>query len=176
MIQLILGGARSGKSRLAEQLAAHSGKRVTYIATTNTQLNDDEMDARIRRHRQQRPAQWKTVEEPTALAASLQELDASGHCLLVDCLTLWLTNCLFENDSAYWQQQRAALLNTLPTLQADVLLIGNELGSGVVPMGRETRQVVDENGFLHQSLAPLCERVILVAAGLPLILKGDPLT
>ncbi len=96
--------------------------------------------------------------------------------MLVDCLTLWLSNCLFEQSPAHWQTEREHLLAVLPTMTADVLLIGNELGSGVIPMGEETRRFVDENGFLHQALAPLCDRVILTAAGLPLVLKGPPLS
>lgn len=175
MKQLILGGARSGKSSLAENLARHSGKTVTYIATANRQLNDSEMDARIKRHRQQRPAHWHTVETPVELATTLQELDGADHCLLVDCLTLWLSNCLYEQGEAQWQTQRDQLLALLPGLQADILLIGNELGSGLIPLGAENRRFVDENGFLHQALAPLCDRVILTAAGLPLVLKGEPL-
>lgn len=174
MKQLILGGARSGKSRLAEQLALRSGKTVTYIATADGARNDDEMSERIAHHRRQRPPQWRTLEVPRDLSAQLAEEDAADACLLVDCLTLWLSNCLFEHGAAYWSQQRDALLALLPQLRADVILIGNELGSGVVPMGRETRAFVDENGFLHQRLAPICERVILTAAGLPMVLKGDP--
>ena len=175
MKQLILGGARSGKSSLAEQLAAQSGKTVIYIATTKSSLNDEEMSARIQHHRARRPDAWLTVETPVELAAQLREQDAADRCLLVDCLTLWLSNCLFEQGTECWQQQRSRLLDTLPSLQADVLLIGNELGSGLVPLGAENRQFVDENGFLHQALAPLCDRVILTAAGLPLVLKGTPL-
>lgn len=175
MKQLILGGARSGKSRLAEQLALQSDKTVTYIATADSRLNDSEMRARIDHHRRQRPATWATVEEPVNLSAQLLQRDEEGACLLVDCLTLWLSNCLYERGQDVWSQQRDALLQVLPQLRADVLLIGNELGCGVIPLGQETRQFVDENGFLHQRLATLCDRVILTAAGLPLVLKGDPL-
>lgn len=175
MKQLILGGARSGKSQLAEQLARASGKSVRVIATADASRNDSEMAARIALHQKQRPGHWQTLETPCELAATLAAEDAEDTCLLVDCLTLWLSNCLVDHSCEYWQRQRSALLEILPTLRADILMIGNELGSGVVPMGRETREFVDENGFLHQRLAVLCDRVILTAAGLPLVLKGDPL-
>lgn len=175
MKQLILGGARSGKSSLAENLALKSGKAVTYIATANRQYNDSEMDARIQHHCERRPPQWRTVETPVELATTIEKLDGTDQCLLVDCLTLWLSNCLYELGEDHWQKQRSDLLATLPELQADILLIGNELGSGLIPLGPENRRFVDENGFLHQSLATLCDRVILTAAGLPLVLKGEPL-
>lgn len=175
MKQLILGGARSGKSSLAEQLASHSNKTVYYLATANSRLNDAEMAQRIDHHRQQRPANWQTIEEPIQLAAQLQQLDSPNHCLLVDCLTLWLSNCLFNESADCWSQQRQALIDTLLKARADIILVGNEVGSGIVPMGEANRQFVDENGFLHQTLASHCERVVFVAAGLPLVMKGHPL-
>ncbi len=134
------------------------------------------MASRIDHHRQRRPEQWQTLETPISLAQTLQKYDAQEHCLLVDCLTLWLSNCLFDNGEQCWQQQRSALLDCLPHLSADVLLIGNELGSGVIPLGSGNRRFVDENGFLHQALASHCDRVVLTAAGLPLVLKGAPLS
>lgn len=174
MKQLIIGGARSGKSSLAERLAQHSDKRVIYIATADTNLNDDEMSHRIQHHRQRRPGHWQTIEAPLQLAQQLQLHAAPEHCLLVDCLTLWLSNCLFHADTDLWPQQRQALLDAITGLPGDIILVGNELGSGVVPLGEINRRFVDENGFLHQAIAPLCDRVILTAAGLPLVLKGDP--
>lgn len=175
MKQLILGGARSGKSRLAEQLAGATGNPVVCIVTADSQKNDDEMAVRIERHRRQRPDHWQTLEAPRHLAGAIQEADAAGTCLLVDCLTLWLSNCLHDHGMDCWLQEREQLLRALPDLRADILLIGNELGSGLVPLGAGNRSFVDQNGFLHQSLASLCERVILTAAGLPLVLKGAPL-
>ncbi|HEB26846.1 MAG TPA: bifunctional adenosylcobinamide kinase/adenosylcobinamide-phosphate guanylyltransferase, partial [Porticoccus sp.] len=148
MKQLILGGARSGKSSLAEQLAKNSGKSVIYIATTNTVYNDDEMHSRIQHHQQRRPSDWQTVETPLQLAKQLVQLASPGHCLLIDCLTLWLTNCLMEPDAEMWPQQRKALLDCLANLPGDVILVGNEVGSGVVPLGELNRRFVDENGFL----------------------------
>lgn len=170
MQQLILGGARSGKSRLAEQLAADSGLAVTYIATS--QPLDGEMDERVRVHRERRPAHWGLVEEPLALADTLQRHAAAGRCLLVDCLTLWLTNLLMLEDSARLGAERDALLRVLTELPGDLIFVSNETGLGVVPMGELTRRYVDEAGWLHQALAERCERVVLTVAGLPLTLKG----
>lgn len=170
MQQLILGGARSGKSRLAEQLAADSGLAVTYIATS--QPLDGEMDQRVRLHRERRPAHWGLVEEPLALADTLQRHAAAGRCLLVDCLTLWLTNLLMLEDSARLGAERDALLRVLTELPGDLIFVSNETGLGVVPMGELTRRYVDEAGWLHQALAERCERVVLTVAGLPLTLKG----
>lgn len=170
MQQLILGGARSGKSRLAEKLAADSGLDVTYIATS--QPLDGEMDERVRVHRDRRPSHWGLVEEPLALADALQRLAAPGRCLLVDCLTLWLTNLLMLEDTARLGAERDALLRSLAHLPGEIILVSNETGLGVVPLGELTRRYVDEAGWLHQALAEHCDRVVLTVAGLPLTLKG----
>ncbi len=172
MNTLILGGARSGKSRLAETLALASGQRVSYIATATR--SDGEMNARIQHHRDRRPAHWPTLEQPLALAATLQQYAADDSCILVDCLTLWLSNLLCKNDESLFTREREALLQTLPQLPGTVLLVSNETGLGVVPMGELTRRFVDESGFLHQRLAAICERVIFTVAGLPMVLKGEP--
>lgn len=173
MLELILGGARSGKSRLAEKLAAESGLTVTYIATS--QALDGEMSARIAQHRARRPAQWSLLEEPLELARVLLEQAAPGRCLLVDCLTLWLSNLLMLDDQARLEAEREALLASLATLPGRIILVSNETGLGVVPLGELTRRYVDEAGWLHQALAERCERVIFTMAGLPMILKGDAL-
>lgn len=170
MRTLILGGARSGKSALAEKLADESGRDVVYIATA--QAGDQEMAARIAHHRARRPAQWLCVEEPLSLAAVLREQARTGRCLLVDCLTLWLSNLLGDADAGRFAQERALLLDVLPHLPGDVLMVSNEVGLGIVPMGELTRHFVDEAGRLHQSIAALSERVLFVAAGLPFALKG----
>lgn len=171
MKSLILGGARSGKSRLAETLAARSAAPVTYIATAGR--GDAEMQARIQHHRARRPAEWRTVEEPLALAACLQGHAAPDACLLVDCLTLWLSNLLCADDEALLAREREALVDTLPTLPGQILLVSNETGLGVVPLGALSRRFVDEAGWLHQRLAERCERVIFTVAGLPHVLKGE---
>lgn len=173
MRSLILGGARSGKSALAERLAVAHGGEVVYIATA--ERRDMEMDQRIALHRARRPSQWACIEEPLALADTLRREAADGRCLLVDCLTLWLSNLLAFDDGARWSAAREALLEVLPTLPGEVLLVSNEVGLGVVPMGELTRRFVDEAGRLHQALAARCERVIFTAAGLPLVLKGESL-
>lgn len=169
--ELILGGARSGKSALAERLAAKSGLAVVYIATATA--GDAEMAERIAHHRSRRPVVWSLVEEPLYLAAALKGAAASDRCLLVDCLTLWLNNVIA--DEALFQKERAALLDALPGLPGRVILVSNEVGMGIVPLGELTRRYCDEAGRLHQDLAQLCDRVTLVAAGLPLALKGNPL-
>ncbi|HUE93977.1 bifunctional adenosylcobinamide kinase/adenosylcobinamide-phosphate guanylyltransferase [Pseudomonas sp.] len=173
MHELILGGARSGKSRLAERLAAESGLAVTYIATS--QALDGEMDARIQHHRERRPAHWGLVEEPLALARVLCEQAAADKCLLIDCLTLWLTNLLMLDDLSRLSAERDAVLECLVDLPGRVILVSNETGLGVVPLGELTRRYVDEAGWLHQALAERCERVVFTVAGLPMVLKGSAL-
>ncbi|WP_063911557.1 bifunctional adenosylcobinamide kinase/adenosylcobinamide-phosphate guanylyltransferase [Pseudomonas sp. p21] len=173
MLNLILGGARSGKSRLAEQLASASGLPVTYIATS--QPLDGEMNERVLLHRQRRPDDWGLIEEPLALAAVLRAEAAEGRCLLVDCLTLWLTNLLMLEDDQRLAEERDALLACLEQLPGTVILVSNETGLGVVPMGELTRRYVDLAGWLHQTVAERCQRVVLTVAGLPLMLKGPAL-
>ncbi len=170
MLQLILGGARSGKSRLAEQRAADSGLAVTYIATS--QPLDGEMNARVQLHRERRPAHWALVEEPLELARVLREHASPERCLLVDCLTLWLTNLLMAEDPQCLAAEREALLQCLAGLPGEIIFVSNETGLGVVPLGELTRRYVDEAGWLHQALAERCQRVTLTVAGLPLTLKG----
>jgi adenosylcobinamide kinase/adenosylcobinamide-phosphate guanylyltransferase len=182
--ELIIGGARSGKSAHAEQQAKAAeaeGLRVTYIATA--QAGDAEMARRVAHHRARRPAHWTSLEEPLHLARLLQETAATDRCLLVDCLTLWLANLFFAGQAA--KQAKAgqtidcpllrveiqSLLEILPQLPGRILLVSNELGWGVVPTARLSRCFVDEQGRLNQQVAAVCERVALVAAGLPLRLK-----
>jgi len=173
VLQLILGGARSGKSRLAERLAADSQLDVIYIATS--QPLDGELNQRVALHRERRPEHWGLVEEPLALASVLRSQARSDRCLLVDCLTLWLTNLLMLDDAPRLNAEREALLETLSSLPGEILFVSNETGLGVVPMGELTRRFVDEAGLLHQALAERCERVVFTVAGLPMILKGPAL-
>lgn len=169
MKTLILGGMRSGKSRLAEKLAAQSGLEVVYIATA--QAHDSEMQARITHHQQSRPAIWRTVEEPLTLAATLQREARHGRLLLVDCLTLWLTNLLLHPEA--FDRERQALLETFTELPGELIMVSNETGLGIVPMGELTRRYCDEAGWLHQDLAARSDRVIFTVAGLPHYLKGQ---
>lgn len=171
MNTLILGGVRSGKSRLAEQLATESSLPVTYIATAT--VRDDEMRARIAAHRARRPGAWTLVEEPLELAATLHAHAASDRCLLIDCLTLWLTQLLMANDSNLFERERAALVDVLPKLRGHIILVSNETNMGVTPLGELSRRYCDEAGRLHQDLARRCDRVILTIAGLPQVLKGE---
>jgi adenosylcobinamide kinase/adenosylcobinamide-phosphate guanylyltransferase len=174
MKTLILGGVRSGKSRLAEQSATASGLPVTYLATATA--GDEEMRRRIAKHRADRPSGWQVVEEPLALADALRRHARADGLILVDCLTLWLTNLLLDPDPARFETERAALLDTLPTLSGELVMVSNETGLGVVPMGELTRRYCDEAGRLHQALAQLCDRVVFTVAGLPHFLKGEPWT
>lgn len=169
MLTLILGGARSGKSRHAQTLAEASGLAVTVVATARA--GDGEMAHRIARHRAERPAHWHTVEEPLALADTLDRYAESSRIQVVDCLTLWLLNLLEAGEDVF-QRERAALLAGLRHLPGDVVLVANEVGLGVVPLGELSRRFVDEAGRLNQALAGIADEVVLVAAGLPLYLKG----
>jgi adenosylcobinamide kinase/adenosylcobinamide-phosphate guanylyltransferase len=180
---LVLGGARSGKSAYAEALAQQSGKEVVYVATASA--GDGEMAQRIALHRAQRPAHWTTVEEKLALAEVLATWRAPHRLVLVDCLTLWLSNLLFDGGTDYpdvgtielparFHAERAALLAELAQPHGDVVFVSNEVGMGIVPYGAITRAYADEAGRLNQAVAALCDRAVLVAAGLPLVLKGTP--
>lgn len=178
----VFGGARSGKSALAERLAQASGKEVVYLATSHA--GDDEMAARIARHQERRPPHWRTVEEATALAATLRRLCTPERIVLVDCLTLWLSNLMFSAHMDYpevgpidltplFTTERAALLEFLDEPAAgEVIFVSNEVGMGIVPYGAVSRAYADEAGRLNQDVAARCERVLFVAAGLPLALKG----
>lgn len=167
---LILGGVRSGKSRYAQSLAEASSVPVVYIATATA--DDVEMQTRIEKHRAERPADWLLVEEPIALAKALQHHAAQDRCLIVDCLTLWLTNLLLLEKDAELEWQREALLKIAGSLPGRIIFVSNEVNMGVVPMGQLSRRFCDEAGLLHQALAAQCEQVVLMVAGLPLQIKG----
>lgn len=184
MRSLILGGARSGKSAYAERLAIQSGKEVVYLATA--QAGDVEMQARIAHHQARRPFHWQLHEEQLALGASLRNLDRPHRIILLDCMSLWLSNLLFADGRAYpeigkiepppcFAEQRADFLSCINDLQADLIMVSNEVGLGVIAMSAVTRWYVDEAGRLNQALAQASELVVFVAAGLPMLLKGDKL-
>jgi adenosylcobinamide kinase/adenosylcobinamide-phosphate guanylyltransferase len=166
---LILGGVRSGKSRYAGELAAAQRRGVTVIATAAAQ--DEEMAARINAHRASRPAQWSVIEEPLRLAAALRTAAAPSGVIVVDCITLWLSNLLCLEDEDVLRRECASLIDTLPALGADCILISNEVGFGIIPASALARRFADEAGALHQRLAQQCDRVILMVAGLPMTLK-----
>lgn len=173
-IHLILGGARSGKSQYAEQCAQteeHSSKeKVFYIATAQPQ--DQEMSERIAHHQQQRPRHWHTIEAPLHLAQVMIEVQTEfpGSVILIDCLTLWVTNCLLQSEST-WQHEKQALLDCLMQSQSPIIMVSNEVGWGIVPLGELNRRFVDESGRLHQQIAKQANRVSLVVAGIPLQVK-----
>lgn len=170
MRELLLGGARSGKSTLAETRARDSGLDVTYIATA--EAHDDEMADRIQQHRDRRPDHWRTVEAPASLAATLEHEAGLERLLLVDCLTLWLGNLIGDEDAL--ARERADLLDRLPRLPGQIVLVSNEVGLGIVPDNALARRFRDEAGWLNQTVAGLCEHVTFVAAGLPLTMKAPP--
>lgn len=181
---LIFGGARSGKSAFAERLATNTGKEVIYIATARA--GDGEMATRIAQHRAQRPAVWRTVEQPLLLGEALRACCAPDRLVLVDCLTLWLSNLMFSSPDAVYPDvgdialpalfhaERADFLAALEQARGDVVLVSNEVGMGIVPYGAISRAFTDEAGRLNQAVAAVCDRAVLVAAGLPLVLKGAP--
>lgn len=188
MLQLILGGARSGKSRLAESRAldwaSRCGAELIYVATAG--IGDPEMARRVAQHQERRGAQWHLIEEPENLAQVLAhyrtlcparpqpEQPERQVCVLIDCLTLWISNCLHQGN---WPAQQRAFIEQLTAMAEEsslvsVIMVSNEVGSGVVPLGELSRDFVDASGWLHQSLAQICPQVTLVVAGLPLELKG----
>lgn len=186
---LVLGGARSGKSAYAEKLARESGKEVIYLATA--QAGDEEMATRVRHHRAQRPADWTTLEEPLRLGDAILQQARPGRLLLVDCLTLWLTNLMFSTGETYpdvgdialpelFHSERAHLLYALAKIgdtdsaSCELVLVSNEVGMGIVPYGAISRCFTDEAGRLNQAVAAVCDNAVFVAAGLPLYLKGGP--
>ncbi len=174
MKELILGGMRSGKSALAHRRAAERGREVVYVATARA--GDEEMARRIARHRNDRPGHWTLVEEPVALAGALERWAGESRCLLVDCLTLWLSNLLAGvaagAGEAALARERDALIAVVPGLPGDLILVSNEVGQGVVPAEPLARRFCDEAGRLHQALAERCDRVSRVTAGLAQVLKG----
>jgi adenosylcobinamide kinase/adenosylcobinamide-phosphate guanylyltransferase len=170
--QLILGGARSGKSRLAQMRAIETGASVVYIATADA--GDGEMEHRIALHKADRPADWDVREVPVALPTVLSELSGSGKTVLVDCLTLWLTNLLLM-DLSLMQSSMKELEDAVKVFQGNLILVSNEVGWGIVPMGELSRQFQDNTGRLHQDLAAIVDRVTLSVAGIPLEVKGGEL-
>lgn len=169
MSTLVLGGARSGKSRHAEALARASDLRRLYVATA--QASDDEMTERIAHHRAQRASDgWQTVEEPIGLAAAIARHSSSDTVILVDCLTLWLSNIMLGGRDV--PRMQAALISVLEAPRGPVVLVSNEVGMGIVPETPLGRAFRDAQGRLNQAVAATVPRVVFVAAGLPLVLKA----
>jgi adenosylcobinamide kinase/adenosylcobinamide-phosphate guanylyltransferase len=165
---LVLGGARSGKSDYAEGLAqSHPGDRI-YIATA--EAGDEEMRVRIAHHRTRRGAGWQTIEEPLDLLQVLTRQSNAGRFILVDCVTLWVSNLLLKDLPV--QEAVDQLCNMLPALEARIVFVSNEVGLGIVPDNALARRYRDEAGLANQKLAAACGEVVFMAAGLPLRLKG----
>ncbi|KER37915.1 cobalamin biosynthesis protein [Sphingobium indicum F2] len=166
---LVLGGCRSGKSRYAQERCEAVGNgSLAYIATA--QAFDAEMKERIARHRIERGSRWLTIDAPMDLPAALSEAACRAEAILVDCLTLWLTNLMLAD--ADLAGARAVLAEALRACPVPVVLVSNEVGLGIVPDNALARRFRDEAGWLNQQMAALCEDVMLMAAGLPLRLKG----
>jgi len=166
---LILGGARSGKSRMAQKRAEDSGKAPILIATAAAA--DEEMAARIKMHKEQRGPRWRTVEEEIDVSAALCREAAAENIVVVDCLTLWLSNLMLGGHDA--EASCEALARCLPSLAGPVIFVSNEVGLGIVPEHALGRKFRDAQGRLNQMLAEACEQVVFVAAGLGLQLKPD---
>ena len=164
---LVLGGARSGKTRYAQRLAESSGLETVLIATAEG--GDDEMAARIAAHRAERGPAWRVVEEPRGLFAALMREAGPGRCLVVDCATLWLANLMLAGSGLEAPTQ--ALAASLPGLAGPVIIVSNEVGCGIVPDNALSRAFRDAQGRLNQALAAACDAVMLVTAGLPQRLK-----
>lgn len=193
--ELILGGAKSGKSRAAESraadwLASGAGRRATLVATAlpGELTGDEEMAQRIARHRADRAAripELRTVEAASALGRTLQALSDPQQLLVVDCLTLWLTQCLMPPAatatqpmdagaaSRHWAAEQDELLQALRSSSSPIVLVSNEIGLGVMPISAEARAFVDALGILHQSVAALCARVTLMVAGCAFPVKDE---
>lgn len=181
MRTFVFGGARSGKSSWAARQAAERSPKVCCVVTA--MVTDAEMAARIETHRRERPAHWQVREAPLKLSAVLGEAGDPEQLLLVDCLTLWTTNCLwppsaasdphatFEPDIAGWHAERDAFLAALSATEREVIIVSNEVGTSLVPESAAGRLFRDEQGRLNQLVAAACDSVYMVAAGLPLRLK-----
>jgi adenosylcobinamide kinase/adenosylcobinamide-phosphate guanylyltransferase len=172
-MHLILGGARSGKSSYAEQCAGKSAE-VVYIATATA--DDTAMSRRIAHHQQSRPSHWLTIEEPFYLGECLRnqrgaEQNNTPPTLLIDCMTLWLSNWLCSKKLQGWPVERDAFLEAIQHYPGEIIIVSNEVGSGIVPLGELTREFVDQAGWLNQALAKEANEVTLVVAGCPLPLK-----
>ena len=169
-VTLVLGGARSGKSRFAESLAPRGGVQCVYVATAET--IDDEMASRIAVHRARRGPAWRTVEAPIELAQAIARESTPRTWLLVDCLTVWLGNLMHHGPDV--DAAREALLESLTAAPGPVVLVANEVGLGIVPDNPMARAFRDHAGRLNQAVARVAERVCFVAAGIAVTLKGAP--
>jgi len=167
-ITFVLGGARSGKSSFAEKLVEDSGLQPVYLAAGRA--FDKEMESRISIHRDRRGSEWQTVEEPLDLVGALEKHAGHGRFVLVDCLTLWITNLMMAEQNIAAETE--TLIAALRPLSGPVVFVSNEVGLGIVPENRMAREFRDHAGFLHQAVASVADEVYFMAAGLPLKMKG----
>ncbi len=170
---LIVGGCRSGKSRYALELATQTaGRNRIFVATCVP--GDNEMEERVRRHQKERSQSWTTVEAPLSLAEALDEHDRQGNVIVVDCLTLWLSNLLLEiNNPEEIEVHIKRLIQSLESSQCPVFLVSNEVGTGIVPENRLARKFRDVAGFANQSVAACSDMVIWMVAGIPVSIKPN---
>ncbi|MEM9420911.1 MAG: bifunctional adenosylcobinamide kinase/adenosylcobinamide-phosphate guanylyltransferase [Pseudomonadota bacterium] len=166
--QFILGGARSGKSQRAVDLAENAGARRVFIATAEAW--DDEMGERIARHKAERGQEWQTIEAPLDLTSALGEASKDADVCVVDCLTLWLSNLMHHDRDV--ASQTTSLCGAISQTSVPIILVSNEVGLGLVPETPLGRAFRDAQGRLNQAVAKVCDRVEFIAAGLPINLKG----
>lgn len=162
-ITFVLGGARSGKSKFAEGLVLNSGLKPVYLATGRAL--DDEMVERIEEHQNRRGEDWETMEEPLALVDAINHAAVPGRIILVDCLTLWVTNLMMAEANV--SKEIDALIAALSDVKSPIVFVSNEVGQGVVPINKMAREFVDLSGLVHQRLASVANHVYFVAAGIP---------
>jgi adenosylcobinamide kinase / adenosylcobinamide-phosphate guanylyltransferase len=166
-LTFVLGGARSGKSRYAEGLVTECTPPWVYVATA--EAHDSEMSARIAEHRHRRDGRWRTVEAPLDLASAIAAHGSEGQPVLIDCLTLWLSNVMLAGRDLVAEQQR--LITALSSAEGPVVVVSNEVGFGIVPDNALARKFRDAQGRVNMQVAAIADRAVLIAAGLPLILK-----
>ena len=170
MKQFVTGGVKSGKSNYAQELASLSKKPVVYIATATAM--DDEMAERIYLHQQNRPKEWDLIEEPIHLAEIIETHAKPSCCLLIECLTLWLTNLLLAKDESLLREEIKLFLHAYAHIESEIILVANESNMGVTPINALARRYCDEAGLLYQKIAKSSDRVFFMIMGLPQILKG----
>jgi adenosylcobinamide kinase/adenosylcobinamide-phosphate guanylyltransferase len=168
----VFGGCRSGKSRYALEIAEQAVGKKYFIATL--QPGDDEMKERIRRHQEERGESWKTVEEPVDIEEAVEKAAGTADCIIVDCLTLWISNMMMNEFTEEQILAKADLLcEVLNKASCTIALVSNEVGTGVVPESRLGRDFRDYTGIINQKIAAACDRVVLMKAGIPLVIKGN---
>lgn len=170
-ITLVLGGTRSGKSSYAKHIVETVCKRPLYIATA--EALDAEMSDRIARHRADRGDDWNCIEEPINVAQVLGNLPCRTDGVLLDCMTLWLSNVLMKEGAAGFAKRKKDLLGALRRINSDLVIVSNEVGMGLVPDNKLGREFRDYAGWLNQDIAEIADNVVFVIAGIPLVLKGE---